>query len=205
MASLAAVVILANLIIINDVAWILLRAFSGFCFAGAAMIVESWLNEVTDNTRRGTVFAFYTTTNLSFATLGQAAIAVLGVNGFLPFVIGAMAFGLAVLPTAISVSPQPKPLVRARLDLSALIRNSPLSVMAALAVATVAAAMAPAAEHRPPKVPRLHPRHLRRHRARPSHRPARRLPLRRLQRLPLLPGAEQRPAPEDRKPFQAAP
>jgi MFS family permease len=140
MATLAAVVILLNLIVIEETAWIVLRAFSGFCFAGAAMIVESWLNEVTDGSRRGTVFAFYTTTNLAFATAGQAAIAVVGVAGFLPFVVGAIAFGLAVLPTAMSVSPQPKPLVRARLDLMTIIRNSPLSVIAALAVGIAAGA-----------------------------------------------------------------
>src|SRR5690606_30850771 len=49
MAAIGTATILLNLLLINDVAWILLRALSGFCFAGAAMIVESWLNEVTDN------------------------------------------------------------------------------------------------------------------------------------------------------------
>ena len=57
MAAIGTITILCNLLFINDVAWIMLRALSGYCFAGAAMIVESWLNEVTDNKSRGTIFS----------------------------------------------------------------------------------------------------------------------------------------------------
>src|SRR6185503_3763948 len=38
MASVAAIVILLNLLIVSATAWITTRALSGFCFAGAAMI-----------------------------------------------------------------------------------------------------------------------------------------------------------------------
>src|SRR5690606_18550379 len=54
MAAIGTVTILLNLLWVQDIGWITLRAFSGFCFAGAAMIVESWLNEVADNRSRGT-------------------------------------------------------------------------------------------------------------------------------------------------------
>lgn len=134
MAACASMVILINLVFIEQTWWIVLRAFSGFCFAGAAMVVESWLNEVTSNTRRGTVFASYMMANLAFSTAGQMIIVVTGVQGFLPFVIGAMGFSLAVLPTALTVSAQPRPLARAKLDLGLLIRTSPVAVLAALGV-----------------------------------------------------------------------
>jgi len=134
MASIASMVILINLVVIDQIAWVVLRAFSGFCFAGAAMIVESWLNEVTDSPRRGTVFGAYMMANLGAATAGQLSLSVSGVAGYLPFVIGAAAFSLAVLPTALSVSPQPRPLVRARLDVWLLYRTSPIAAIAAFAV-----------------------------------------------------------------------
>lgn len=134
MASVASIVILLNLLLIDQYAWIVLRAFSGFCFAGAAMIVESWLNEVTDAKRRGTVFASYVMANLVFSTAGQMIIVVTGVQGMLPFIIGALGFSLAVLPTALTVSAQPRPLARAKLDLGLLIKTSPIAVFAALAV-----------------------------------------------------------------------
>lgn len=132
MAAFATIIILLNLIFIEQVSWIVLRAFSGFCFAGAAMIVESWLNEVTDNSRRGTTFATYMMANFVFSTAGQMIIAVTGVQGYLPFVIGAMGFALAVFPMALTASVQPRPLARAKLNLPLLFRTSPVAVFAGL-------------------------------------------------------------------------
>ncbi len=132
MAALASMVILFNLLFIEQTSWIVLRAFSGFCFAGAAMIVESWLNEVTTSERRGTVFASYMMANFTFSTAGQMIIAATGVQGYLPFVIGALGFALAVLPTALTVSAQPRPLARAKLDIGLLFRTSPIAVIATL-------------------------------------------------------------------------
>jgi MFS family permease len=133
MAAIGTVTILLNLLWVQDIGWIVLRAFSGFCFAGAAMIVESWLNEVTDNRSRGTIFSVYTTINMSASTVGQLAIAVTGTLGYVPFVVGAISFICAVLPTALTSTPQPKPIASAKLDVRLLYRTSPLAVIAAFA------------------------------------------------------------------------
>jgi MFS family permease len=134
MAAIGTVTILLNLLWINDVGWIVLRAFSGFCFAGAAMIVESWLNEVADNRSRGTIFSVYTTINMAASTLGQLAMSLTGVVGYLPFVLGAISFICALLPTALTSKPQPRPLQSARLDLKLLYRTSPVAAVAAFSV-----------------------------------------------------------------------
>ena len=134
MAVVGCVTILLNLLWINDIGWICLRALSGFCFAGAAMIVESWLNEVADNKSRGTIFSIYVTINMAASTAGQIAMSLTGVSGYLPFVIGAISFILAVLPTALTSTPQPRPLSSARLDLGLLYRTSPVAVIAAFSV-----------------------------------------------------------------------
>jgi MFS family permease len=134
MAAIGTITILLNLLWINDVSWILLRALSGFCFAGAAMIVESWLNEVADNKSRGTIFSIYVTINMAASTLGQIAMSVTGTAGYIPFVIGAISFICAVLPTALTSSPQPKPLQSAKLDIGLLYRTSPVAAIAAFSV-----------------------------------------------------------------------
>jgi MFS family permease len=131
MAAIGTITILLNLLWINDISWIVLRALSGFCFAGAAMIVESWLNEVADNRSRGTIFSIYVTINMAASTLGQIAMSVTGTAGYIPFVIGAISFICAVLPTALTSSPQPRPLQSARLDLKLLYRTSPVAAIAA--------------------------------------------------------------------------
>ena len=111
----------------------MLRAFSGFCFAGAAMIVESWLNEVADNRSRGTIFSIYTTINMAASTVGQLAMSVTGTFGFVPFVVGAIAFICALLPSAMTSTPQPRPIASAQLDVVLLYKTSPLAVIAAFA------------------------------------------------------------------------
>lgn len=131
MAAIGTVTILLNLLLINDVSWIVLRALSGFCFAGAAMIVESWLNEVADNKSRGTIFSIYTTINMASSTMGQLAMSMTGTAGYIPFVVGAISFICAVLPTALTSSPQPRPLTSAKLDLPLLIKTSPVAAVAA--------------------------------------------------------------------------
>ncbi len=131
MAAIGTVTILLNLLWINDIGWIVLRALSGFCFAGAAMIVESWLNEVADNKSRGTIFSIYVTINLTASTVGQIAMSITGTAGYVPFVLGAISFICAVLPTAMTSSPQPRPLASAKLDLPLLIKTSPVAAVAA--------------------------------------------------------------------------
>src|SRR5690606_20081780 len=133
MAAIGTVTILMNLLLVNDVSWIILRAFSGFCFAGAAMIVESWLNEVADNRSRGTIFSVYTTINMAASTLGQLAMSVTGTAGYIPFVVGAISFIRAVLPSAMTSTPQPRPIASAKLDVVLLYKTSPLAVIAAFA------------------------------------------------------------------------
>lgn len=134
MAAIGTVTILLNLLLINDISWILLRALSGFCFAGAAMIVESWLNEVAENKSRGTIFSIYTTINMAASTLGQIAMSITGTAGYVPFVLGAISFILAVLPTALTSSPQPRPLSSAKIDIGLLYRTSPVAAVAAFSV-----------------------------------------------------------------------
>jgi MFS family permease len=134
MAAIGTITILLNLLWIADIGWIVLRAFSGFCFAGAAMIVESWLNEVAENKSRGTIFSVYTTINMSASTLGQLAMSVTGVSSHIPFIVGAIFFICAILPSALTSTPQPRPLASAKLDVWLLYKTSPLAVIAAFSV-----------------------------------------------------------------------
>jgi MFS family permease len=134
MASFAAVAILASLVLLTPTAWIPLRALSGFCFAGAAMIVESWLNERAEPSTRGKIFGAYTMINLVASTSGQLMLTVGDTNGYFFFVFGAMFYCLALVPTAISSSATPKPLVSVRLDLKALWHNSPIAVFGVVMV-----------------------------------------------------------------------
>lgn len=132
MAALAAVAVLLSLILISPYAWIPLRALSGFCFAGAAMIAESWLNERTETATRGRIFALYTMVSLGATVGGQMTLTLGNTGTYLFFVLAAIFYCLAVVPTAASSSANPKPLVRVRLDIVSQWKNSPIAVLAVL-------------------------------------------------------------------------
>lgn len=137
LASVAAITILFNLLVIDPIAWILLRALSGFCFAGASMVVESWLNERASRENRGTVFSVYQMVNFSASTAGQLFMVIEPPQDFFFFVIGAILYCLAILPTALSTAATPQPLKTARLDIRRLYANSPVAAVACFLIGMV--------------------------------------------------------------------
>lgn len=134
MCAIAAIAVLLSLVLITPWVWIPVRAFSGFCFAGAAMIVESWLNERTGAASRGRIFGIYTMVNLAATTAGQMVLTLGSASGYFFFVLAAIVYCLALLPTAISATTTPRPLTQVSLNLRALWKNSPIAVFAVLMV-----------------------------------------------------------------------
>src|SRR5690606_5487051 len=63
-------------LILDEYAWIGLRAFTGFVMAGAFMVIESWLNEKATNESRGTVFGLYMMVTYASIMGGQMIVAV---------------------------------------------------------------------------------------------------------------------------------
>lgn len=134
MCAIAAIAVLLSLLLMTPWVWIPVRALSGFCFAGAAMIVESWLNERADASSRGRIFGVYTMVNLAATTAGQMVLTLGDPNGYFFFVLAAMVYCLALLPTAISATTTPRKLTKASLNLRGLWNNSPIAVFSVLMV-----------------------------------------------------------------------
>lgn len=133
-AALSVITVLLHVLIVHPVVWILLRAVTGFSFAAGAMIVESWLNERTENQFRGRVFGIYTMVNLGATTAGQMIIPLADSASFTLFVLAAIFYAFALVPTAVSTAAAPKPLVETGLDLKALWKNSPIALAASLLI-----------------------------------------------------------------------
>jgi MFS family permease len=137
LGSVCAVTILVNLLIVSPVAWIVLRGVSGFCFAGAAMIVESWLNERASRENRGTIFSVYQMVNFAASTAGQLLLVIEPPTDFFYFVLGAIFYCLAILPTALSTAATPQPLKTTRFDLRRLYELSPVSAVGCILIGLV--------------------------------------------------------------------
>ncbi|SEP67473.1 Predicted arabinose efflux permease, MFS family [Faunimonas pinastri] len=136
-ASCASVVVLLNGMLVQPELWIALRVVSGFCMAASFMIIESWLNERASNASRGTIFGLYLTVNYVAVMGGQFLVAASDHRTMMPFMLGAIAFSLAVVPTSLSKAASPKPLEAVKIDLRRLHRVSPVAVVTVLLVGLV--------------------------------------------------------------------
>ncbi|MEN8983645.1 MAG: MFS transporter [Planktotalea arctica] len=134
MCVLAAIAVLMLLVLIDPRIWIPLRSVSGFCFAGAAMIVESWFSECSEHASRGRIFGIYTMINLAAKTAGQIVLTLGDAKGYFFFVLAAMIYCFALMPTAVFATKSPQPLTSVSLNFQGPWRNSPLSFVAVFIV-----------------------------------------------------------------------
>jgi MFS family permease len=126
-AAGAAIVALLTGLLVDPIAWIVLRALTGFSMAAVFMVIESWLNERSTNDSRGMVFSLYMTITYVAIVAGQMSIATGDISTPTFFMIAGILYCMALLPTAVSSAVSPSPLREVRLDLKGLYRNSPVA------------------------------------------------------------------------------
>jgi MFS family permease len=133
-AASGAIIALMTGLIIEQYAWIVSRAFTGFCMAGSFMVIESWLNEKATNENRGTVFGLYMMVTYASIMAGQMIVAAGDVNSASLFMVTGIFFCLSLIPTAVSTAATPKPLQDVSLDIKGLYANSPVASVGCLLV-----------------------------------------------------------------------
>lgn len=134
MASLAATGILLKGVLIYPEVWLVLRMVAGLSIAGAAIIIESWLNARSSNANRGTVFATYMVVYLAAVTGGQMSLMLFDPAAVAMFVVSGVLFSLALVPTSLTLMPAPEPPARAELHIRALYTLSPVGAVGALVI-----------------------------------------------------------------------
>lgn len=102
-AALADALLIILIKLTNDFyAWIPLRVLMGFSVSALFVTSESWINEVTEDHNRGKVMAAYNfMLSLGFAS-GPVVIALVGTQGWAPFVAGAAVMFAAAIPMALT-------------------------------------------------------------------------------------------------------
>jgi MFS family permease len=130
--AVATVATLMHPLLVDPIAWAVIRAATGFCFAGLYATIESWMHDKADNVVRGRVLALYQIVHYAGSATGQQAIRFISPSSFVPFSIVAAALALSVLPLAYTRSDPPEPPPAPRLRLAWLFRISPVGVAGAL-------------------------------------------------------------------------
>ncbi len=134
-ASFATVLSAAALIyalVGGPLVWAAVRFANGFAMAGVLLAMESWLNHVSGNARRGSALSAYMMACYAALGAGPLLLTVADPGGFALFSIASILLGLSLLPMSLSNRAQPGVAEPSRLRFRDLFRISPLGIAAAV-------------------------------------------------------------------------
>lgn len=133
LASLASAATLGFVLVVTPVTWILMRFAVGYCIAGVLVISESWLNDQSDNSNRGTTLGLYMVASWGMAAVGQLLLNLAEPASGTLFLLSSILISLAVAPILLSAGQEPRFETPAHVALAELYRISPLGVIATFA------------------------------------------------------------------------
>lgn len=87
--------------------WFILRVINGFCFAGMATTMESWLNDHSSKDSRGKVLGLYMAVQYLSVATGQLLVNIAAVNQPDLFMLAAGLISLSLIPVALTRLPEP--------------------------------------------------------------------------------------------------
>ena len=128
-ASIMSISALAHVLIIDPIAWMVMRIVSGFCMAGMVMVTESWLHERASNKTRGQVLSLYMITNYAAAGCGQFLLPLADPARFHLFSVTSIVFSLALVPVLLTRAAAPRPVEAHPINLRELYRVSPVGLV----------------------------------------------------------------------------
>ncbi|MFT4718540.1 MAG: MFS family permease [Rickettsiales bacterium] len=138
--SIISTISLLHALIIHPVMWIILRLVYGICIAGAYVVIESWLNSLSEKENRGRILSIYMIVNFSGLFLGQILINQELVETFTLFAVVSILASIAIVPLILSKVKQPEAQSQTSLSIKKLYKNSPLSIIGIVANAISASA-----------------------------------------------------------------
>lgn len=141
LTSLASVTILVQALFVTPFVWALLRAASGFCFAGIYVVAESWLNDRATNANRGVALALYMLVLYMGLGGGQFLLNAGDAGGPTLFILVAVLISLAVVPMTLTVQRAPEFEIPQKIGVRELYDASPLGVVGVTASGMVTSAL----------------------------------------------------------------
>lgn len=134
LAALAATGTLLLVIVLDPLAWIVIRFAMGFSFSGLFTVVESWLNSASTRANRGRMLSVYRIIDLLTVTGVQFLLPLFGPESFTIFALVAIFFTLSLVPVSLADRSNPRPPENFTFDLKAVWAISPLASVGAFAI-----------------------------------------------------------------------
>ncbi len=132
-ASVLSTAVLLIPIYVEPVWWFVMRLLIGFCAAGLAIVIETWLNEASSNEDRGTMLSLYMLIYYAGAGLGSLALLINDTSGFVRFIVVSAVMSLSLVPIALTRIEAPILSAPRRISIGEIFQASPLAVVAAIA------------------------------------------------------------------------
>ena len=133
-SAIAAVACLVLVMVPDAWVWLVGRMATGMAFAGAAMVLESWLNALAQRDDRARTLAVYRLVDLCMVTGLQFLVPALGPETFAVFAAGAVLCCLALLPVSLSTLSSPAPPDSTTLRLGMVYRLSPVACVGVVTI-----------------------------------------------------------------------
>lgn len=133
--AMGAIGLLAHFIIVDPIAWAVMRIASGLCVAGCFTVVEAWLQSKVTNENRGRAMGTYRVVDMVASLGAQLVISVLEPAAYVSYNILALICCVALLPITLTTSAQPKTPAAPRLRPMLAYTRSPLAVAGVIVAA----------------------------------------------------------------------
>jgi MFS family permease len=128
-AGLVAAATCAMPLLVQSLAWVVLRAIVGFGCAGIFVTTESWLNAKALPSERGRVFSIYMVGTFLALALGQLLIARADIKAATPFNAIVTLFAVALVMVTTARAEPPRVNTAAALSYGVLARAAPIAVV----------------------------------------------------------------------------
>jgi len=127
-AAISTCMILAQIVVDYMPVWLVFRLVAGIVMVTELMVIESWLNEQTENHQRGRVFSVYMVVSGLGTVLGQLVLTAYSSLDEQPLVLVAVCMVLCLVPIAVTARSHPPTPVPAPLDFPFFRERVPLSL-----------------------------------------------------------------------------
>lgn len=122
-----AIGLLAHMIIVDPLAWAVMRVASGLCVAGCYTVVEAWLHAKVTNETRGRTMGVYRVVDMGASLGAQLMIGVLEPASYISYNLLAIFCCAALLPLTLTKVRQPETPDAPRLRPRLAVERSPLA------------------------------------------------------------------------------
>ena len=135
-----AIGLMAHMLVVDPLAWAVMRVATGLCVAGCYTVIEAWLQAKVTNETRGRAMGTYRVVDMGASLVAQLLISVLEPASYVSYNLLALLCCAAILPLTLTRVAQPETPDAPRLRPMLAVTRSPLAAAAVIVSGITAAA-----------------------------------------------------------------